>query len=1035
MKSIVTFYSYKGGVGRTMAMANVAVLLAQRGLRVLAVDWDLEAPGLERYFGYFTVEQRKGGLLSLLREEHKGSRGHYREHVSRVAGGLDGSSFTLDLLPSGRESDPRYATHLERFDWEEYYRGGGGDFVESLRRRWLAEYDVTLVDSRTGLSDTGGICTIQLPDVVVAMFTANHQSLFGVRDIMRSAQDARDRLAYDRAQLRILPVPARFALDTSSKEAVEWTGRIAEALDEFYLDWIPSWARARQVTEALKVPQIDAFGFGEKLAVIEQASPQARHLTDVYRKVADLITQDQADAVATLRLVRPRQEAPRPAAPTAVSPEGYKYDVYVSHRPGTVLDEWVAALVDALRDMFLIELGTPPAVFVDFSELRIGELAPERISDSLLRSRLLLAVVTPDYVASEPCRREWATFEQREATTASGPLIVPLLLRRPTPMPEWVSRRQAFDVPQLLSGTGTYSQDFIRDPLLRLLTDVVHDIEARLRTVPQFDARWTIAQPTAKAAAEAQQAVPDLGPSELALDADAMAALLATAAGRGEVVQAAQDLVRRLQGERDFRSVIKVAAPLLSAVPGHVETTGYYAKALIETGTPDEAVTVLTPHVKRLNRKSAEFAEAIGLLGRAHKDIFLAASRRTSPAARRHLSQAIAAYRQGYGADPVRNTWHGVNLVALKALSRRRKPRGPIGQEEKALARSIVRRMRRTPESLWEPWDHATAAELYIALSDWPEFERHVAAYVADSRTDGFELAGFLRQLTEIWNLEADPERGAPIVATLRARVLNLKGGAVIVGGAAARPTSAAPVPTPALRRAFSLADLQLEGLHIALARARSVGAVRDAARGVFRGTCFLVSGWDFGLKRGDPVLLTAAYVVGRHADAALKAEQADIVFEAMDPPVTLRLGHEIWSSPPLALGAALFRMAGVPADLAPLPLSATLPSLDVPQRVYVIGHAGGHALQVAIKDNELLDHEGPPAGAPSTAGIVRVHYRAATAPGSSGSPVFDEQWQVIAIHHGAGTEVPRLNGKTGTYAANDGVWIQSIVEAVKSSR
>ena len=47
---IYTFYSYKGGVGRTMALANVAELLYQSGLRVLMVDWDLEAPGLERFF-------------------------------------------------------------------------------------------------------------------------------------------------------------------------------------------------------------------------------------------------------------------------------------------------------------------------------------------------------------------------------------------------------------------------------------------------------------------------------------------------------------------------------------------------------------------------------------------------------------------------------------------------------------------------------------------------------------------------------------------------------------------------------------------------------------------------------------------------------------------------------------------------------------------------------------------------------------------------------------------------------------------------
>ena len=67
MGSIVTFYSYKGGVGRTMALANIAVLLSQMGKRVLVVDWDLEAPGLERYFTeyLFSKDQEKPGLLDL----------------------------------------------------------------------------------------------------------------------------------------------------------------------------------------------------------------------------------------------------------------------------------------------------------------------------------------------------------------------------------------------------------------------------------------------------------------------------------------------------------------------------------------------------------------------------------------------------------------------------------------------------------------------------------------------------------------------------------------------------------------------------------------------------------------------------------------------------------------------------------------------------------------------------------------------------------------------------------------------------------
>ncbi len=46
---IVTFYSYKGGTGRTMAMANIAGLLSRRGKSVLVVDFDLESPGLWRY--------------------------------------------------------------------------------------------------------------------------------------------------------------------------------------------------------------------------------------------------------------------------------------------------------------------------------------------------------------------------------------------------------------------------------------------------------------------------------------------------------------------------------------------------------------------------------------------------------------------------------------------------------------------------------------------------------------------------------------------------------------------------------------------------------------------------------------------------------------------------------------------------------------------------------------------------------------------------------------------------------------------------
>ena len=66
---IYTFYSYKGGVGRSMALANVAELFYRAGLKVLMIDWDLEAPGLERFFPIdYEDFYTKPGLMDLLLE-------------------------------------------------------------------------------------------------------------------------------------------------------------------------------------------------------------------------------------------------------------------------------------------------------------------------------------------------------------------------------------------------------------------------------------------------------------------------------------------------------------------------------------------------------------------------------------------------------------------------------------------------------------------------------------------------------------------------------------------------------------------------------------------------------------------------------------------------------------------------------------------------------------------------------------------------------------------------------------------------------
>src|SRR5438128_10878208 len=60
----VAFYSYKGGVGRTLLVANTAQFLAMSGRHVVALDLDLEAPGLHQKLGSREVmSQATAGTL------------------------------------------------------------------------------------------------------------------------------------------------------------------------------------------------------------------------------------------------------------------------------------------------------------------------------------------------------------------------------------------------------------------------------------------------------------------------------------------------------------------------------------------------------------------------------------------------------------------------------------------------------------------------------------------------------------------------------------------------------------------------------------------------------------------------------------------------------------------------------------------------------------------------------------------------------------------------------------------------------------
>ena len=88
-------------------------------------------------------------------------------------------------MPSGRNET--YAANFNHVDWGGLYdRHDGYLLFEDLKEQWnrIVEPDYVLIDSRTGHTDTSGICTRQLPDSVVILFFPNEQNLRGLTEVV-----------------------------------------------------------------------------------------------------------------------------------------------------------------------------------------------------------------------------------------------------------------------------------------------------------------------------------------------------------------------------------------------------------------------------------------------------------------------------------------------------------------------------------------------------------------------------------------------------------------------------------------------------------------------------------------------------------------------------------------------------------------------------------------------------------------------------------------------------------------------------------
>lgn len=191
MKTI-TFYSYKGGVGRSLALVNIATRLAEFGKKVCVIDFDLEAPGLHLKFpgSKTNLKRVNKGIVDYVYDFSNNGilQNNIKEYSIEISISKSGKPITL--ITAGNTESDDYWKKLSSINWYDliYENPNGLAFFLHLKETIKKDInpDFLLIDSRTGISEMSGITLSLLADEIVIVAANNKENLGGANRIIKS---------------------------------------------------------------------------------------------------------------------------------------------------------------------------------------------------------------------------------------------------------------------------------------------------------------------------------------------------------------------------------------------------------------------------------------------------------------------------------------------------------------------------------------------------------------------------------------------------------------------------------------------------------------------------------------------------------------------------------------------------------------------------------------------------------------------------------------------------------------------------------
>ncbi len=426
--TIVTFYSYKGGVGRTFALANIGALLSLWGYKVLCIDWDLEAPGLHLYFKSWLQEENRPGLVEVIQAYADGQTPHWQDFVTKV--NFPGAEEPLLFMKAGLQ-DKSYIQRMQALDWNALYENHDlGNKLEALRDNWKKDFDFVLIDSRTGVTDIGSICTVQLPDTLLIFLTANDQSLEGSLNVLERIEVARTNFELDRARLLVAPIISRFERGVEYALANEWLEKFAKRLAPIYQGWIHKDITVPDLLNYIRIPYIPFWSFGEKLPVIDKGTYGPDDISFALETLAALVARNFSDSDILVRKRDSFVDAARTTPAIKGSALRQKQEALEQRTPIHIFLSYAASDEPLSRELQKHLSPLQQQNIIDMwstGQIAAGTSWSQQINLRLRQADIILLLISADYLASNSSYTDIQMAIMRH--NAGEAIAIPIILR------------------------------------------------------------------------------------------------------------------------------------------------------------------------------------------------------------------------------------------------------------------------------------------------------------------------------------------------------------------------------------------------------------------------------------------------------------------------------------------------------------------------------------------------------------------------------------------------------------------------------